>query len=219
MNVSHEHKAIWWTKPHMGERIVASCFYSHYFFNISEKKGINWTAKDNISYVCSIPDEIKEYSLILSVRNPYFQIVNKFLEISTTNWKLKNTKIEDFHAKLNFWVNDIFSTNQEILLSTDNLIQNILPYKFKGKTPDFILRFENLEEDLKSLPFIGENVFYFNQNLLIDNSKFEKDGLTFENARLIYKIHKKTFDNFGYDPFSFTTTELTHKQKVDFIHW
>ena len=58
----------------------------------------------------------------------------------------------------------------------------------------------------------------FNENLLKNNIEFEIDTLSLESATKIYKVYKKSFDFFDYDPFSFTSHELSLKEKVDFIH-
>jgi len=218
MNVSPEHRMIWWTKPCMGEKIVASCFFSHYFVNYGKKDTLPLTAKDNISFIQKIPQDFEDFSIILSIRNPYFQIINHYLDISHTNWKLKTNTIDHFKEKLNAWVQEIFSVKKETLLSIDSLVQFVLPFNLDNHTPSFVLHYEDLEKDLKNLPFIDQNLFYFNQNLMVDNTAFEMNTLDYKSAQLIYKIHKKTFEQFGYDPFSFTTQELSLKEKVDFIH-
>ena len=46
-----------------------------------------------------------------------------------------------------------------------------------------------------------------------------KDIYSYENARKIFKLNRDFFIETQYDPFSFTTQELTKKEKVDFIHW
>ena len=60
--------------------------------------------------------------------------------------------------------------------------------------------------------------FQFNEHLLKNNEEFEVNTLSYENASKIYKVFKKHFDNFNYDPFSFTDKELSLKDKVNFIH-
>lgn len=218
MNVSHEHRMVWWTKPNMGEKIVASSFKDHNFINFGDKLETNLFSKDNFSLRNEIPESCQDYLLTISVRNPYFQIINYYLDVSVYNWKLKTVSMDNFKKKLNKWVGEIFSVQKEVLLDTNNLLQGILPYRNLPYTPHFVIKYENMFEDLSNLPFIDRENLFLNENLMVDNSRFEVNTLTSENAQLIYKIHKKTFEDFGYDPFSFTDQELTLKEKVDFIH-
>ena len=76
MNLSHEHKVIWWTKPEMGEKLVASAFES-LNFGTSSYAGVEIpTSKQKISFIDKIPPLCEDYSLIMSVRNPYYHIIN-----------------------------------------------------------------------------------------------------------------------------------------------
>lgn len=218
MNVSHEHMMVWWTKPNMGEKIIASSLKDHNFTISGNKLETNQFSKDNFSLRNEIPENCQNYLLTISVRNPYFQIINHYLDISVYNWKLKSISMDNFKQKMNKWVGEIFSVRKEVLLDTNNLLQGILPYRNLPHPPHFVIKYENMFEDLSNLPFIERENLTLNENLMVDNSRFEINTLTFDNAQLIYKIHKKTFEDFGYDPFSFTDQELTLKQKVDFIH-
>lgn len=218
MNVSHEHSLVWWTKPHMGEKIVATNFSELNFVKSDSKNGNIPIDRNTFSYMGRFPENCENYSLIMSVRNPYFQIINHFLNISETNWSIKTNSLEQFKETMNNWVFEIFSVDRNTLLSIDNLVQHILPYKLEDKRPDFVIRYENLFEDLKKFPLLVQKEPYFNNNLVKDNSLFELNTLTTENAKLIYSIHKKTFEDYDYDPFSFSTHDFTLKEKVDFIH-
>ena len=218
MNVSHEHRMVWWTKPNMGEKVIASSLKDHNFHNFVDRLETNSLSKHNFSLRNEIPENCQNYLLTISVRNPYFQIINYYLDVSVYNWKLKTVSMDNFKGKMNKWVKEIFSVQKEVLLDTNNLLQGILPYRNLPYTPHFVLKYENMFDDLSKLPFIDRENLFLNENLMVDNSRFEVNTLTFENAQLIYKIHKKTFEDFGYEPFSFTNQELTLKQKVDFMH-
>ena len=83
----------------MGEKIVASCFFSHYFVNYGKKETLPLTAKDNISFIQKIPQDFEDFSIILSIRNPYFQIISHYLDISHTNW---NCSSVNFGSKVSW---------------------------------------------------------------------------------------------------------------------
>lgn len=218
MNVSHEHRVIWLTKPEMGEKFVATALEPFNFETIDVKNNGRPTTKQHISFIDKIPSGCEDYSLILSMRNPYFQIINYYLKVSETNWVLKSQSREEFKESLNKWVSEIFSVDEEVLLQTDNNLQQIFPYKFQGKHIDFVIKYEKIQESLIELLFLMGKNLRTNQNLLKDNTEFEIDALTFENAQKIYKVFKKTFNDFNYDPFSFSSGEFSLKEKVDFIH-
>lgn len=218
MNLSHEHKVIWWTKPEMGEKLVASAFKGLNFVTSLNAEVEIPISKQKISFIDKIPPLCEDYSLIMSVRNPYYHIINYYLRISETNWKLKINTKENFTESLNKWVLDIFSVDEKILLGTDNQLQHIFPYKIDKRQPDFVLKFENIKESLTELFFLTSKNFQFNEHLLKNNEEFEVNTLSYENASKIYKVFKKHFDNFNYDPFSFTDKEISLKDKVNFIH-
>ena len=218
MNLSHEHKVIWWTKPEMGEKLVASAFESLNFVTSSYAGVEIPTSKQKISFIDKIPPLCEDYSLIMSVRNPYYHIINYYLRISETNWKLKINTKENFIKSMNNWVSEIFSVDEKILLGTDSGLQHIFPYNIDKRQPDFVLKFENIRESLTELFFLMNINFQFNEHLLKNNEEFEVNTLSYENASKIYKVFKKHFDNFNYDPFSFTDKELSLKDKVNFIH-
>ena len=41
---------------------------------------------------------------------------------------------------------------------------------------------------------------------------------TLETAKKVYEYHKQFFLTLGYDPFSFTTEELSDEEKMRFLH-
>ena len=218
MNLSHEHKVIWWTKPEMGEKLVASAFESLNFVTSSYAGVEIPTSKQKISFIDKIPPLCEDYSLIMSVRNPYYHIINYYLRISETNWKLKINTKENFIKSMNNWVSEIFSVDEKILLGTDSGLQHIFPYNIDKRQPDFVLKFENIRESLTELFFLMNINFQFNEHLLKNNEEFEVNTLSYENASKIYKVYRPYFDKFGFNPFSFTNEELTLKEKVNFIH-
>lgn len=219
MNISHEHKVIWWTKPEMGEKLVLDSlkFLNFVTHTNLTKKSIPIT-KEKISFTTKIPEGCENYSLILSTRNPYFQVINYYLRTSEINWYLKGQSKDFFIENLNRWVLEIFSVDPEVLLTTDNNLQQVLPYNLTKKIPDFVIKYEKIKDCLNEIGFLMTERINFNENLLKNNIEFEIDTLSLESATKIYKVYKKSFDFFDYDPFSFTSHELSLKEKVDFIH-
>ena len=98
---------------------------------------------------------------------------------------------------------------------------------FTTTIPDYFIRMENLREDLNSLNFIGESDLwksgYFNklieENDFINRRPYSFNQIyTFEGANKVYQYQKKLFFMCGYDPFSFTTENLSEEDKKRFLH-
>ena len=86
---------------------------------------------------------------------------------------------------------------------------------------------ENLYEDLINLDFVRESSVWNTESIkeLIENNKFKTNRnfkfdemYDIDSAKRVYLFYKSHFHLIGYNPFSFTTEELTKEQKVKFLH-
>jgi hypothetical protein len=86
---------------------------------------------------------------------------------------------------------------------------------------------ESLEDDLGKLDFVKDsNIWksgyiqdYLKHNPQINQKPYKfNDVYTIESAKRVYDYHKKHFMLCDYDPFSFTTKELSNEEKMRFIH-
>ena len=189
-----------WTKKNEDNKLIKNswdCF----------KKSGNWINRSTNNNVKNnmgcypwhkTPDELgrtiykKDDELFCVVRNPYDKIISayKYANGKRASKEGLNTFIKDklTHFKKNERWNGC----------------HILPqYKYThGNIKcDHILKFENLENDLKKLNENYENKNINNIKLEKNNkskSKLNTNDLTQESKDLIYKVYKKDFELFGY---------------------
>ena len=73
MNISHEHKVIWWAPERCGTKATAHIFSKlgfEYFKTSEEKeKTINDDGINYQSHNIDVPDIYKDYQIICSIRN------------------------------------------------------------------------------------------------------------------------------------------------------
>ena len=127
-----------------------------------------------------------DYTVLVNVRNPYGRVYSLF-KTHFNKVFLKNK--ENFKK---FLYDGIYFSG-----IVDKAIQpKVLPPNFKA------IRFENLYEDLKSLPFIYENITDKQLKLFTDWhipptpwEKYYDD----ESKKMVYKLCEHQFEMFGYE--------------------
>lgn len=225
MNVNWDKKCILMCHPKTGDKDVCEYFgkigfVSHYFLDKFEDKPLT---RKSFSHKFLYPWVYDDFKLVVTVDNPYRRIVNEYKRFSHINWSLKINKKEDLYIKFNNKFNELLVDD---LYKVDlynrrheSQYNFLLPYDFSLKTPDYIINMETLVSDIYKIDFLDHVEHDFNLVDQIDLSDKYKDVFSYENARVIYKTHKHIFDLMGYDPFSFTTKNLSHKERVHFIHY
>jgi len=118
----------------------------------------------------------------------------------------------------NIFVDDLtfVKTNN---IQSENVYSFLLPYDFTKKNPDYIIKIDNIVEDVKKIDVLDHLDYNFHLIDQIDISDDYKDVFSYENARSVYKSHRHIFEMMSYDPFSFTTRELSREEKIKFIHY
>lgn len=220
MNISKEHNLIWVPFPSSGERALADFFSKNGFFreNTVGNYELEDLTPDNFSYTRLRDEKYEDYDLICSIDNPYRLIINHFKKFSVINWSLKSNTKEMLGEKFNEWIHPVIFDDIQQIDPMDNTHFFLFPFFEPKKGKTYYIRVDMLEKDLKRLGFTVKKPFGIKKQLLPDLSDSYKDVFSYEHARIIYHINKTSFDKLDYDPFSFTTRELTLKEKVDFIH-
>jgi hypothetical protein len=231
MNVNHGLKTIWWAPERCGTKATANIFSKlgfEFYYNLE-------TYRQNIktpyqSHQIEVPEELSEYKIIFSSRNPYDRILSLFCNFTSVGRNISPTKESESNFILRF---EIFL--KEVFLNLNNkddrdrpLFNNyISKYTFDTKTPDTIIRMESMIEDLSKIDFIKNSDLwksgyihdYISDNEYIVRRPFKFNKVyTKAGAKLVYEYFTKHFILCGYDPFSFTTETLTNEEKMDFIH-
>jgi hypothetical protein len=190
MNYSDELKIIWVTPMRTATR---TCGVLQKIYNFDRHSQHGYLKKK---------DKL-DYTLILNIRNPYARLASLFRLFLHHN----KTYSKDFES----WVKDIIKkefTDVNLLRGyefyLDEIIDNI------GKTPDYYVRVEFLEKDLKSLPFVKNGNIdlseYFETQIYHNGYKKEfgyvndwKSLYTQELADLVYFGMEKQFNLFNYN--------------------
>jgi hypothetical protein len=225
MNVNWDKKCILMCQTKTGDKDVCEYFgkigfVSHFFLDKFDDKPLTRKSFSNKFLFPWIYDDFK---LIVTMDNPYRRIVNEYKRFSHINWGLKTNVKEDLYNRFNTKFDELFMDDL-YKVELDNRIHEsqynfLLPYDLSVKIPDYIINVENLINDIHNIDVLDHTDHDFSLIDQIDLSDKYKDVFSYQNARVIYKVHRHIFDMMGYDPFSFTTQDLTQKERVHFIHY
>jgi hypothetical protein len=142
-----------------------------------------------------------EYYLISNVRNPYSRLVSLYLHQIDSNQI--NSRI-----KFDLWATKKIEYELSLPINMKPKMYIKLMTVFEHKMPDYFVRVETLEEDLKNIWFIKEN---FNEELekifenQIKKNGYKSDGepwqtyYTQELANIVYDYLKEDFTLLNYD--------------------
>jgi len=223
MNVNHEHKVIWWAPERCGTKALA-----HIFSKLGFEFYVNGVKSNYQSHEIKIPDELSDYKIIFSVRNPYDRVLSLFTNFTNVGKNSLYMKGNEnvFVQKYEIFLNELFSnTNKQV---EKPILKNyIQKYSLNGKGPDSIIRLESVVEDLSKIEFVKNSDIWksgYIQDYLLDNEYIVNRSYKFNKiytklgAKLVYDNHIKHFILGGYNPFSFTTENLSNEDKMRFIH-
>ena len=198
MNYNDDLKVVWITPMRTGTRssgaIMSKLNFKSENNNIHQKETVHGIG---------IPEGKEDYKLIVNIRNPYSRMVSLYY------LHMHNSK--QFNQVFDRWVksNLSFSDYNKSFFILESLKQ--LP-----KLPDFYIRMENFEDDIKSLWFVKENFDFLEQTLKhnVENNCYDLDEFQFngfikkeswkeyyneEISEFVYKKMKNEFDFFNYD--------------------
>lgn len=234
MNVSHRHKTIWWAPERTGTKITREILMNYDFFVLDSKTEREVSmVEHNVSHLNKISEEYSDYRLISNVRNPYDRVFSIFLTTFYENIALEKSLHGEIRKTFNYWVLNAFIPQKLLIkLDTNYSSKNVdlnyfSKWVFNEKNPDFLIRMENLVEDLEKLDFIKSDPNWDSLEVgkLVENNVFKNNRpvkfnkfYDFDAAKLIYVYFKSIFNLVPYDPFSFTTETLTDSEKIHFLH-
>lgn len=236
MNISHKHKTIWWAPERCGTKATAHVL-RHYHFEYITKYFNPETPTSYQSHDISLPnEEYNDYQVICSIRNPYDRMLGLFLNFASMGVSSSYNKYNHQQSMYNFskFIDELFRV-KKIVSKLDNPINDkefvihhyVSKYNFDVTIPKHYIRMENIIEDMGKIDFINESQLwssgyiknYLTKNEHITTHPYKFNSIyTFETAKKVYEYHKQFFLTLGYDPFSFTTEELTNEEKMRFLH-
>ena len=209
MDISHKKKLIWLSPEMSGTDNVSKILKKFGFENLE--------CDNQLDSTFNYPD----YKVICGMRNPYDRFFYLFYKVHFNSISVKKEHYEIFKIKFNEWGRKtIISQKLKVVVNETFIETSLIPkylknWLFDVKTPDFFIRAENFEDDLMSLGFYDSEI----SNKGYNTSYFTFDKMyEFDVAKMVYHLYKKHFYLCDYDPFSFTTEELTYEQKIKFIH-
>jgi hypothetical protein len=236
MNISHKHKTIWWAPERCGTKATAHIF-KHFDFDFIFNYPTTTVSSSYQSHQIILPPEkYNDYKVVASIRNPYDRVLGvylKFVNVGASSVYSKYKHDQTVYTFSNF-IDELFKTKKiipKLNLPIDirkPVIENyFIKYNFDTTIPKNYIRMENIVEDMGKIDFINKSPLwssgyiknYLNKNEHITTHPYNFNSVyTFKTAKKVYEYHKQFFLTLGYDPFSFTTEELTNEEKMRFLH-
>ena len=208
MNISHEHKMIWFSPEMSGTENVSKTLEKHGFLGVE--------GKDEVELM----DEYPDYKVICGIKNPYERVFLLHLKGDLRLIQLKKHHFDDLKTEFNDWGRRMLIPNKltivvnDTFIKTNNTTKYLKKWVFDHKIPDFFVKSEDLINDLNRLGFIDEDIIINN-----DVKQFNFNQMyDFDLAKRVYHLYKKHFYLCDYSPFSFTDKELTDEEKISFLH-
>jgi hypothetical protein len=215
MNVSQKHLMVLLLAKNSGERFFADYFGKFDFFFRDEPL--------KQEYYCRVHDDLKSYEnyqKIICIDHPYRIVYKEFLKNSDINWKIKTNSLEKQREDFTFWFDRIFYNDIDYLNDNCALHQLsfLLSRDFANINPDYVIKKDTYFEDLQKLPFYDATKTNQKLDFLLQPSMDYQKVISESQAKKIFHFFQDYFNKFGFDPFTFTTEELTKQEKVNFIH-
>ena len=190
VNISEKNKCFVWTPPKTASNLAQKVFenFDFNFVDFSKKDPLTLFNGFFHNHTIHLFDGHEGYNFILTTRNPYSQKISYIL--------MKNPKPKSIMYELEF-------DNRHLKKYDSYLLNNL-----RKRKPDYVIRQENIYEDLIKIPFIVESKLFREDKLkeIVQNkpNKNEteynwKDYINKDVADLIYYSNSLYFDMFGYD--------------------
>ena len=184
-NVSEKYRFQWIAPERTGSRKVSSILS---FFGFTNGDSPIFAANQhNYTHEVLFSENYKDYGLICSARNPYGKTLAIFKNLYTQ--KARNGTKEDFKK----YVFEDLKLGQTI-----NMVQKPLI----DKNIDYILKLENLSDDLKKIPFVLQKFTPLQVENLCEHGKpiFNwEEYYDQETKDEVYSYTKHLFEIWGYE--------------------
>ena len=208
MNGSDSWKFIWWGTAGCASRATQSCLFSSGCEDLR-----NYNENCHVNDECShthmqgIPKGMEEYPIICNLRNPYSLSVSSWLDETI------DTNHNSYGMSFSDWVLNSLTTEDR--MSQDYPHYFISEWDGIGRRPDYYIRMEHMEEDIKKIPQILKSERYedsLNSVIRVNTYKNQNPNdeyrgefqnfqkyYTKELADRIYETHVEYFELGEYD--------------------
>lgn len=208
MNFIHSEKTVWLLPERTATRTVGQLlnFWEVQIYEGDEyktcvpHKNLAGDFSQGLRHEWNIPEEYHHYDFLLNVRNPYTRMKSYYYSLF-----LKNDCTDDCHL-----------TFSEFVVKYCKMAGGMLHhFRFEQvyeqiKPPIIVVKYENLAEDLKKIPFINKKLEESDEfrsewervvtkNIFTRETAGESYKYTQEEADLIYDRFQTQFEMFGYD--------------------
>jgi hypothetical protein len=199
---------IWFSPEMSGTEIISDILKQNDFIDVQ-----NRTESELIT-------QYPHYKVICGMRNPYERVFLLHLRGDLRPFNVNKHHFDIIKEDFNKWIDRMFIPQKlsvsidETFIKSYRTINYLKKWDFNDKIPNFFIKKENIIEDLTSLGLnsdgfsIEDEINQFNYYEMYD----------FNSAKRVYQYYKKHFHLCNYNPFSFTTNELTEEEKISFIH-
>ena len=188
--VYENYKLVWIAPERVGSRSTARIFSFCGF--MCRGKQLSFGNALNYTHNSEIPPKYKDYEIISSARNPYSRTVSVYK---------------------NFVYNYDRITFKEYVLGLtcgkpeENLTEGAFKYStfinpILEKQPEYVIRLENIHEDMKKLPFIYNHLTEQQLEMMCEHGKEIEEWESYydqEMKDLVYEHLKHQFDMWGYE--------------------
>jgi hypothetical protein len=179
-NVSERFHAVWIAPERTGSRTVAQVL--NYCGFLNNQKPISFCGIQTHTHRFHDPHLFQDWIHVCSARNPYARTYSVF----------KMIEREEKISFEEFVLNKIFNTRGKIMFL----------HPIFQKKPDYIIRLENLKNDLIKIPFVTECLTETQLDYMITHGKplsSWEEHYSEEMKEIIYETLKHQFLTWGYD--------------------
>ena len=180
-NVSEKYHAIWIAPARTGSRVMAQilnyCGFRH------NQKPVSLCQMPRFTHDFHDPELYNDWIHICSARNPYSRTYSLFKMIGN------NQKIESFRE---FILNRTFNYQGKDMY--------LKPYFLRK--PEYIVRLENLKEDVTKIPFIKNHISETQLDYMLTHGKplsSWEEHYDDEMKEIVYEVTKHQFEMWGYE--------------------
>jgi len=196
LTISEKNKAFFWLPPKCASTSLSWVLSFFEFSSIAidvDTNEIRRTLLNQTHFGHSMiyPSNYSELTFVCGVRNPYERTLSMYKSFS------KDLSVDNFENFIH-----------EKILKNDELDKLKFTGLFTKKTPDYLIRTENLYEDLIKIPFISESelntsgilkTFCLKKMNMSFNQLNHEEYLTPRIKETIYEIFSEQFELFGYE--------------------
>jgi hypothetical protein len=189
-NVNENYKLVWIAPERVGSRSTARIFSFCGF--MCRGKQLSFGNALNYTHNSEIPPKYKDYEIISSARNPYSRTVSVYKNIV---YNYDRITFKEYVLGLTCGKPEENLTEGAFKYST--FINPILE-----KQPEYVIRLENIHEDMKKLPFIYNHLTEQQLEMMCEHGKEIEEWESYydqEMKDLVYEHLKHQFDMWGYE--------------------